>query len=390
MENRSKILFIVSDFYQSGANRYAYEIDKSIDKSNIDLHILSWHQLNNSDIWDDYYYSKHQSLGTPIFFENEINLLTLPSLKERIAKKLINKPLPNERKMLHDFLESYSKIIVIGEYLYPYIVRFMNEIELNKTYISIHNSIFQHKENYDRYDKKQFYKFISCFEDGMYQNELQAFENYNHVYFPLSINLENRNFKSEYQLTNTIKIGIFTRISHTKPLDPFLYAFQLILEKYPTAEFHIYGSGDPEKEGVMRIVKQLDLQKNVIFRGHQEDLIASALADNLNLIWLHGYYGMPGGFAGFDICTTKIPQVFWDFSVSSDKFKDSRFPMFNLLSKFVNKSLEIIEDEALAKALAEVQYKYIDEEKNIQKFIQILESLFLKEIDKNRSNDYKI
>jgi glycosyltransferase involved in cell wall biosynthesis len=376
MESRTKILFIVSDFYQSGANRYAYEIDKSIDKSKIDLQILSWHPLNNSDIWDDHYFSKHQALGTPIFFEKDLNQLTIPSLKERFNRKFLKKPLPNDRQMLHDFLENYSKIIVIGEYLYPYVARFMDEKELTKTYISIQNSIFQHKENYDRYDKSQFYQFISSFEEGMYQNELQSFENYSHVFFPLSINLENNVFKTNYEFTGTIKIGIFTRLSHTKPLDPFLYAFQLILEKYPSAEFHIYGSGSPEKEGVMRIVKQLDLHKNVMFRGHQEDLIASAFADNLNLIWLHGYYGVPGGFAGFDICTTKIPQVFWDFSVSSDKFSDARFPMFHQLSQFVDKSLEIIEVSSKAKELAEVQFKYIDDEKNIQKFIHILESLF--------------
>ena len=387
MESKSKILFVVSEFYQSGANRYVYEIDKSIDKSKIDLHILSWHPLNNSKIWDDYYFSKHQALGTPIFFENEINSQTFPSLKQRIAKKILNKPLPNERKMFHDFLENYSKIIVIGEYLYPYVSRFMNELELNKTYISIHNSIFQHKENYDHYNKTRFYNFISCFEDGMYQKELHEFENYNHVYFPLSINLENRKFKSDYHLTNTIKIGIFTRLSHTKPLDPFLYAFQLILEKYPSAQFHVYGSGDPEKEGIMRIVNQLDLQKNVVFRGHQEDLVASALEDNLNLIWLHGYYGMPGGFAGFDICTTKIPQVFWDFSVSGDQYSDPRFPMFHQLSKFVNKSLEIIGDADKAKVLAEVQFKYINDKKNIRNYIHTLESLFL---NKTTSNGCKL
>jgi glycosyltransferase involved in cell wall biosynthesis len=376
MKNNPKILFIVSDFYQSGANRYAYEIDKSLDKSKIDLSILSWHKLNNSEIWNDYYFSRHQELGTPIFFENEINQLTIPTFKERFEKKILNKPFPNERQMFHDFLESFVKIIVIGEYLYPYVARFMNEKELDKTYISIHNSIFQHKENYDRYDKKQFYQFISSFKDGMYQIEFQSFENYSHVFFPLSIHIENSVFKTDYELKESVKIGIFTRLSHTKPLDPFLYAFQLILEKYPTAEFHIYGSGDPEKEGVMRIVKQLDLESKVIFRGHQEDLIATALADNLNLIWLHGYYGIPGGFSGFDICTTKIPQIFWDFSVSSDKFSDPRFPMYHQLSKFVAKSLEIIEDPSKAKDLAEVQYKYIDEEKNVQKFIHILESLF--------------
>jgi hypothetical protein len=50
--------------------------------------------------------------------------------------------------------------------------------------------------------------------------------------------------------------------------------------------------------------------------------------------------------------------------------------MYQQLSKFVAKSLEIIEDPSKAKDLAEVQYKYIDEEMNVQKFIHILESLF--------------
>jgi hypothetical protein len=50
--------------------------------------------------------------------------------------------------------------------------------------------------------------------------------------------------------------------------------------------------------------------------------------------------------------------------------------MFHQLSKFVKKSLEIIEDASKAKEMAEVQYKYIDDEKNIQKLIHILESLF--------------
>ena len=377
MKNKVKILFIVSEFYQSGANRYTYEIDSCLDKSKIDFQLLSWHPLNNSTVWEDYYYSKHLALNTPIFFEHDINQVTVPTLGERISKKIKKSPLPNERKLLHDFLNQFDKMVVIGEYLYPYVARFMTQDQLDKTFVSIHNSIFQHKENYAKYDKTLKYRFISGFEDGMFQQELQEFQQYEHYFFPLSINITNTHFKSNYRITNPIKIGIFTRLSHTKPLDPFLYAFQLILEKYPSAEFHIYGSGDPEQEGISRIVKQLALEKNVFLRGHQDDLIDTALSENLNLIWLHGYYGVPGGFAGFDICTTKIPQVFWDFSVSSEEFSDNRFPMFHQLSKFVSKSLEVLENPSYAEELAEMQYKYIEEEKNIQKYIHILEEIFL-------------
>jgi len=377
MENKTKVLFVVSEFYQSGANRNAYEIDQAINKDLIQLDILSWHPLNNSSVWEDFYYQKHKDLGTEIYFLDEVDQVTHPTLKQRIDFKLFNRALPNERLVYQNFMDEYDKIIVIGEYLYPPVQRWMTGIQISKTFVAIQNSIFQHPENYANFNKDDEYKFISCFEEGMFQNEFKEFKNYTHCYFPLSINLANTIFKSDYTLTQPIKIGIFTRLSHTKPLDPFLYALQSICERYPSAQLHIYGNGDPIKEGVMRIVKQLDLKDNVFFRGHQDDLINSALDDNLNLIWLHGYYGMPGGFAGFDICTTKIPQVFWDFSVSSDKFNDERFPMYHVLSKFVTKSLEVIENESVAKDLAGVQYEYIENEKDIKKFIHILEDLLM-------------
>ena len=377
MGNKTKVLFIVAEFYQSGANRYTYEIDQTINKDLIQLDILSWHPLNNSSVWEDFYYQKHKDLGTKIYFLDQIDQVTHPTLKQRINFKLFKKALPNERLIYQNFLDKYDKIIVVGAHVYPYIKRWMTDKQKNRTFVSIQNSIFQHPENYVKFNKKEEYRFISCFKEGMLQNELKEFENYSHCFFPLSIKITNKVFKSDYSLTQLIKIGIFTRLTFTKPLDPFLYALQSICEKYPSAQLHIYGHGDPVKEGVMRLVDQLDLKNNVFFRGHQDDLIQSALDDNLNLIWLHGYYGVPGGFSGFDICTTKIPQVFWDFSVSSDKFQDERFPMYHLLSKFVSKSLEVIENEDIAKDLAAVQYKYVENEKNIKKFIHILEELVL-------------
>ena len=377
MGNKTKILFVVSEFYQSGANRYTYEIDQCINKELIQLDILSWHPLKNSEVWEDFYYQKHLALGTKIYFLGEIKKVTHPTYKQRLKRKIFKKPLPDERLIYQDFMNQYDKIIVIGEYLYPAVTQWMNKRQKLNVFVSIHNSIFQHPENYANFDKEDSYRFISSFEDGMFQNELRQFKDYKHCFFPLSINNTNKVFKTDYGFKEPIKIGIFTRLSFTKPLDPFLYALQAICEKYPTAQLHIYGSGDPVQEGVMRFVKQLDLTKNVFFRGHQQDLIHTALADNLSLIWLHGYYGVPGGFAGFDICTTKIPQVFWDFSVTGDKYRDERFPMYHVLSKFVAKSMEIIENESLARELAEVQYSYIENDKDIQKFIHILENLFV-------------
>lgn len=380
MSDRIKILFYVSEFYQSGANRYAYEIDKSINKERFQVDILCFHPLQSNENWADHYYEKHLQLGTNIYFMEDINVVTIPSWKDRLQKKFLNRPLPKERQKLHDFLDHYSVIFVHGEYNYPSLAKYMTQEQKSRTYISLHNSIYQNRDNYIHFNKKEFYHFISCFDENQVQNELKEFDSFSHTFFPLSIQIENPYVKTEYPLTKAPKIGIFTRLSYTKPLDPFIYAFQLILDKYPMAEFHIYGTGDPEKEGVNKYIRNLGLTKHVFFRGHQENLSQTAVKDNLTLIWLHGYYGVPGGFAGFDICTTKIPQIFWDFSAQYQMEKDHRFPMTNNLKEFVDLTLHTIEHPEDAKKLAELQYQYVLDERNILRYISTLEKLFEKQI----------
>ncbi|NBX39567.1 MAG: hypothetical protein EBR54_09210 [Flavobacteriia bacterium] len=102
--DKNKVLFIVAEFFQSGASRYMYEINKTINKHAFDLEILCFHPLNHSQAWQDVYYEKNLALGTAIHFWDDVNVLYRPTLIERIRKKIKKTPFPHERKPLHDYL----------------------------------------------------------------------------------------------------------------------------------------------------------------------------------------------------------------------------------------------------------------------------------------------
>ena len=145
----------------------------------------------------------------------------------------------------------------------------------------------------------------------------------------------------------------------------------------PNCELHIFGSGDPEEEGVMRYVNQLGLKDKVIFRGHQKDMIGTAKSDNLDLVWPHGYHSVPGGWAGYDICTLGIPQLFWNFGGVNRLELRNVFPMYNNVSQFAETSLKAIQNLDYAKELSQSQFEYVVDNQNIANFIGDLENTYL-------------
>ena len=376
MKNKVKVLFVVSEFYQAGTERFTFELDRALNKNQFSVEILCIIPLNASERFTDYYYSRHLDLGTKIHFINEINQLTEPTLKQKIKRRLLNTPFSDERKNIKEFFNQYDCISIMGEYNFKEVYKYITNENKHKLLIHVQNSKYQVNNTYDAFPKAEQFHFVSGFHADQIQHELSEFENYKHTYYNLNLKFENTFIKTQYKNSTAPKIGIFTRLTPAKPLDPFIYSFQLVAEQLPLAELHIYGSGDPKKEGVLRYVKQLKLENNVIFRGHQENILKTAVEENLDLVWLHGYHGLPGGWVGFDISAAKIPQLFWNFG-SDDKSKFfSFFPMFNSISGLANKSMLILSDPTESKKLAEEQFNYTDENYNIAKNIHVMENLY--------------
>jgi len=376
--DKNKVLFIVAEFFQSGASRYMYEINKTINKHAFDLEILCFHPLNHSQAWQDVYYEKNLALGTAIHFWNDVNVLYRPTLIERIRKKIKKTPFPHERKPLHDYLEKFDHIILVGEYLYPAISRFFREKDLEKTYVSIQNSIFQNPKNYLLFDKQKRYRFISSFEDSMIQLELQEFSDYTHYFFPLSITIQEEFVKTDFEKTANPKIGIFTRLSNTKPLSPFFEAFRQLLRTIPSSELHIFGTGDPQQEGMVDEICALGIESAVFFRGHSYTMVETAVNENFSITWMHSYYGIPGGFASFDLCTTKIPQMFWNFTPNFSVPDNVCYPMFDDTTTFVHQTLRLLQHPEVAQKLGLLQFEDVTKHRDIAKNCRILEEILRK------------
>ncbi len=375
MKDKVKVLFIVSEFYQAGAQRFTYELDRAIDKNHFEVNILSLLPLGHNANWEDHYFTKHVELGTKVFFLSDIDKPFIPDWSQRIKKKLLNVPFPDRYEALNTFLDAYDVLYFVGEYNYPELEGKMTPAVRAKCLINIHNSIIQNPANYARYDKSQTYHFVSGFRENEIKSELSVFENFHHTFLPLSINLDDHGKLWSFHDTDKPRIGIFTRLTFSKPIDPFIYTFHILLERLPGAELHIFGNGDPEKEGISKYIRHLGLTGKVKFHGHQKDMKATAMKEKLNLVWFHGYYGIPGGFAGFDICSIGLPQLFWDFS-HSDAGVDTEFPMYNNIVAFADRTVRVLQDAQEAEKLSLAQYQYIQEYKNIQRWVGSLEKLF--------------
>jgi glycosyltransferase involved in cell wall biosynthesis len=371
-----KVLFVVSEFYQAGTQRFTFELDRALNKNLFEVEILSILPLKNNTRFKDHYYKKHIDLGTKIIIFDEVNVLLKPTIIQRIKKKLFSIKLPDENQYTIDFFNSYDCISIMGEYNLKFIDKYLKDENKGKVLVQIHNSKFQKPDLYADYIKDEIYHFVSSFGVNQIKWELNEFKKYKHTYFNLNLKLENDFVKVNYTKKNTPKIGIFTRLTYTKPLDPFIYTFKCIQNKIQDAELHFFGSGDPKQEGVYRYVEQLQLESSVFFRGHQDNILKTAVEEDLDLVWLHGYHGIPGGWAGFDIATAKIPQLFWNFGCAPNSQLHDFFPMFNDIEAFANDSISVLNNPLEAKLLAEKQFEYINCNYNIAKNIHVMEELF--------------
>ncbi|MEO5891112.1 MAG: hypothetical protein ABIQ31_12705 [Ferruginibacter sp.] len=398
MDKRVKVLFVVRDFWQAGAQRFAFEIDNAINKELFDIHILSYLDLNASTQFTDYYYQKHLDLGSHVSFLK--NIVSTPGYTRRLTNRMLNNRLSNrllplsirnkinpisegrkiDRKKLSAFIKPFDVIGWMGEYMFSLLLPIIDDDIYNKSIIHIMNAKFQGIHVYDNFPKTKHYIFASGFDDEeQVRHEFSDFEHYKTVFFPLYLETGNVINNWHFKKVATIKkIGIFTRLDPMKPLDPFFYAFHLMLDKYANLELHIFGSGDTVKSGMQRFTEHLNIKDKVFFRGHSENIVETAKVEKMDLVWFQGYKNRPAGYAGFDICLSGVPQVLWDFSTADAAVADDSlvFPMYKNLNLFIQKSVEILLDEQTAIAYSNRQFTDVVENKNMKKKIHTLENLY--------------
>lgn len=385
--SKKKILFVVVDFFKGGAERFAYEIDKVLDKNKFEVSIycLGLEKENNNN-WKRYYDNKHKELNTEIIYSDIFRRKQSNSKLIRIIKKGLNlkdKNYLKENEIINLF-NNFDLIHFMGEYT---VLHFLPEFILNKSVVYSMSAKFQNAHLYNKFNFNFNYNFISTFYEDEQKLEYADFKNINHWFFPLVLEVKNKNPRWSFYNNKIKKIGIFTRLDKYKPLDPFIYSFQLLLEKLPNSELHVFGTGDPEVEGINRYIRHLGLSDKVFFRGHQENIVKTALEEQIDISWFQGYNNRrPAGYAGLDICTAGIPLVCWDFYDRPILYRNNIFPHFKNLNSFVNESVNLLLDRKFANKISEAQFNEVSTQRNSIEKIKELEIIYLDIINNSKEN----
>lgn len=371
------VLFVVGSLCQAGAERFAYEVDRALDKDVIQTTVFCLENENEiSGNWKERYYDKkHLDLGTPIIYKDrfqEKKKSFFNRLQAYIFRKLNLKIQKKSTTPLINFLNSFDVIHWMGEYTYIHAVP---EYIKNKSLIHIMSARFQDDSIYKSFDFSKHYNFCSPFKENEIVYELNQFKNYNHTFIPLVLKIDNDKNNWKFNRESVKKIGIFTRIDRYKPLDPFLYAFHLLLDQMPNCELHIFGNGDPKSEGIIDFLERLNIKQNVFFRGHQDNIVSTVFNENIDMSWFQGYNNdRPAGYAGIDICTTGLPLLCWDFHPNPNDTINAIYPHYKNLNNFVAKSFEVLNHEEIATKLSQMQFEETKKDRNIDLYIHVLEN----------------
>jgi hypothetical protein len=124
---------------------------------------------------------------------------------------------------------------------------------------------------------------------------------------------------------------------------------------------------------------RIGIKDKVFFRGHQEDIVQTAIDEKLSLSWFQGYNNdRPAGYAGIDICTTGTPLLCWDFHPYPNDFYNPIYPHYKNLNKFVEKTIEILTEKENAEELSEWQYQDVVDNRNVYDYISIIENEYIR------------
>lgn len=377
--DKIKLLFAVKGFSRAGAERYMFEIDGALDKEKFEVTILCLEKeskIDNQTI--PYYKDKHIALRTTLVFIDSFLITYKPirRITSKINKVLFKKDYESniDTEVFNSYLSQFDVINWIGEYTY---YTALSKENLTKSLIHIMSARFQNPELYKNFDFKHEYNFVSGFHESELEYEFEVFHKIKHYFLPLILKIPFNKKPWNFIDTPVKKIGIFTRLDNYKPLDPFFYSFQLLLEKLPNSELHIFGGGDPDKAGMTRYLKNLGITDSVFFRGHQENIIETVLNEKINLSWFQGHNNnKPAGYAGFDICSTGTPLVCWDFIEKPvDPFNEV-YPHYKSVTQFVAKSYELLTNSESAEKLSCQQFDHISFERNSENHIHVLEEIY--------------
>jgi glycosyltransferase involved in cell wall biosynthesis len=370
-----RLLFAVSQFAQGGAERYLYELCSALDRTRFDVHILTRSDVDRTA----YYFDRLVSARVPIH-----------AIRPHVADLRRYAPLWARRRAYRTIRHRLSSILAarrIGTFVDRFdivaCIQIENFLELQgllsrQQGAVIHAMSNRFQYSYDPYDEFRpdvRYRFVTF--DRSQTEELHALPCADVFEWPLSMNFGEYPCLPEVQDTSgTVKIGIFTRLSREKPLEPLFVCFKELTQRI-NATLHVYGGGDPSI--FTRNLNRLGIRSRVFFKGHQPDMITTVRRDELSMCWLMSV-GTLLGYSSIELAATGMPMLFWNYGTwSTSRIADETYGAvrsFASVAEFVGAAVSYLSDRQALRQLGTSLQRYVRRRHDINKNIGAIQEYY--------------
>lgn len=352
---KKSICFIVDTLAQHGAERYLFEICKSMNKKRFNISILSIQILNDGN---SHYKNKIEELGIPVIIFDKNDLF--PNEKTKILKKIKisfacrtkseNKIKRISQNNLFSKIEGFDIISVIKWEVYS---KFSEVFDQHKN-LSIHllSGLDQYEENPYLNLTNKNHRFVT-----MYQNQKQELLNSDFIHlknlnklkffnFPLALSSDE--FRNTYNPCKTeFRLGVFTRISPDQPSLFHFFVLHSLIQEYSKVKLFFFGKQcyEPYKRLYHQTIRYLGLEDKVIFIGHVPSVKNAINEYQINLGCMNSIHDFIG-YSSIEMIASGLPVVFFNIAkIKNTNNQKNNNNVFNSLTLYTRKILNIITNQ---------------------------------------------
>lgn len=304
---RTRLLFVISQLIQGGAERWLYEVARGLDRARFEVEVLTSPLVRGPR---HVYLEPLREAGIPVHGDLPLvqPLLVKAGLRSgRMEAAYRSLGLAARARLGRRWFRGFDLVCPVQIENW-YAVR--GCVEPERTIIHLMSNAVQHDHDH-----------LCLLRDGrryrlVLFNEAQRAElngiDHEAFLWPLAMDLANRPRLALPE--GSRRIGVFTRLSRQKPLEPLLYAFHTLRAEVPEAELHVFGAGDPGVFG--HTIDLLHLRDAVRFRGHAPDLDATLRDERIALCWMLSVDDAVG-YASIEAGSLGVPLLFWNLGTRS-------------------------------------------------------------------------
>lgn len=383
---------------QGGNERWIYEVCHSLDRQRFEVGVLCGKRYaeNNSGAINFYnfYYHKLKDLKTVALYEY-LDAYVKPTffhLGVHKAKRAYNKIFRGGRnkisRKITDLIESHDVLCVLDFYAYNILKDYFERHDETDFFILLHTHKAQVDfDPYATFDKEKRYNFAYFAEKQIKElgeSGVDTARN-NLFYAPLLLDLSDYpNLFNPLAGDGAVVISMFTRVTTTKPIEPFIQSFGQIQKQSKCAvKLNIYGEIlDAEYHKHLKKLASASGVANdsIRFMGHAHDIAETIKRDAINIYWGSTNNAVLG-YSSIEVGALGVPCIFYDLDDAIDFTRagatDEAIPVYNRINDFVGCNLKYIENGERLDELSKKQRAYIIAKHNTEGRIGELEDFII-------------